>query len=856
MFSQRKSALAIVVCLATLTPAVLAKEYLFEASQLQGDVSNADIALFNEGGQLPGNYHVDVLVNGEQVDSREIFFRQRYTASGRPVLEPCLNRKQLAHYGVKVEDYPALDDTRSVQEGSSSAKTGVTMRCVDLSVIPQAYADFQFSAQRVLLSIPQIAVHAKLKGIAPYYLWDDGIPALLMNYQYSTVQTDYRGYAKGRDESQYAVLEPGINLGAWRLRNNTTWRKNNDRSGRWQSSYTYAERGLNSFKSRLTLGERFTSSEVFDNVPFRGVMLGSDEAMVPSHLRMFSPVVRGIARTQARVEIKQNGYTLFNSVVAQGPFALSDFSAADGGDLQVTVWETDGSPQTYTVPYQTPAIALHEGYLNYNLMAGQYRSADSSIQASSVAQATAMYGLPWDLTVYGGIQGAAHYHSFSAGIGKSLGSWGSLSLDSTQARGVRQGKKAEQGGTWRLRYSKAIEETNTHFILSSYQYASSGYSTLSEVLDTYYKGGASGNEGWFENNRDRRKTRSTLTISQSLKTLGYLNFNGSRENYWNRTGYNDSFGASYGVGLRDVSLSLSWMQNRSRYAGQQNNEQIFSFMASMSLDRWMGSAVRANYQMSSSSSGGETQQAGLSGQAFDRQLNWTVNQQYRSGIESGDRNNSAMQLGWYGGYGQLTGNYSYSPSIKQLGMGASGGVVISSDGVTFAQPLDMNNGIALVAAPGAFGVPVGGWPGVKTDFRGYTTLSYLSPYQENSVSLDPSWLPADAEIVQTDVRVVPTKGAIIPARFVTQIGGRALITLKNLANQPVPFGALATLEERQTGIAGVVGDSGQVYFSGLQEEGELSVKWGPSLSQQCRAAYRLPENKELSGIYLLTAVCR
>ncbi|WWH63251.1 FimD/PapC C-terminal domain-containing protein [Erwinia sp. E_sp_B01_9] len=103
---------------------------------------------------------------------------------------------------------------------------------------------------------------------------------------------------------------------------------------------------------------------------------------------------------------------------------------------------------------------------------------------------------------------------------------------------------------------------------------------------------------------------------------------------------------------------------------------------------------------------------------------------------------------------------------------------------------------------------------------------------------------------------MPTKGAIIPARFVTQIGGRALITLKNLENQPVPFGALATLEERQTGIAGVVGDSGQVYFSGLQEEGELSVKWGPSLSQQCRAAYRLPENKELSGIYLLTAVCR
>lgn len=44
--------------------------------------------------------------------------------------------------------------------------------------------------------------------------------------------------------------------------------------------------------------------------------------MVPYSERQFAPVVRGIARTQARVEVKQNGYTIYNTTVAPGLFAL------------------------------------------------------------------------------------------------------------------------------------------------------------------------------------------------------------------------------------------------------------------------------------------------------------------------------------------------------------------------------------------------------------------------------------------------------------------------------------------------------------------------------------------------------
>ncbi|MEB7742758.1 fimbria/pilus outer membrane usher protein, partial [Escherichia coli] len=118
--------------------------------------------------------------------------------------------------------------------------------------------------------------------------------------------------------------------------------------------------------------------------------------------REFAPVVRGIARSQARVEVRQNGYLIQSQTVAPGPFALTDLPlTGSGGDLQVTVRESDGTTQVFTVPFTTPAIALREGYLKYSVTAGQYRSSDDAVEHASLGQATVMYGLPRGLTAFG-----------------------------------------------------------------------------------------------------------------------------------------------------------------------------------------------------------------------------------------------------------------------------------------------------------------------------------------------------------------------------------------------------------------------------------------------------------------------
>ncbi len=82
----------------------------------------------------------------------------------------------------------------------------------------------------------------------------------------------------------------------------------------------------------------------FDSVSFRGVQLASDDNMLPDSLKGFAPVVRGIAKSNAQITIKQNGYTIYQTYVSPGAFEISDlYSTSSSGDLLVEIKEADGS---------------------------------------------------------------------------------------------------------------------------------------------------------------------------------------------------------------------------------------------------------------------------------------------------------------------------------------------------------------------------------------------------------------------------------------------------------------------------------------------------------------------------------
>lgn len=129
---------------------------------------------------------------------------------------------------------------------------------------------------------------------------------------------------------------------------------------------------------------------------------------------------------------------------------------------------------------------------------------------------------------------------------------------------------------------------------------------------------------------------------------------------------------------------------------------------------------------------------------------------------------------------------------------------------------------------------------MKTDFRGYTNYGYLTPYRENKVEINPVTLPNDAEITNNIVSVIPTKGAVVLAKFNARIGGRLFLHLKRSDNKPVPFGSIVTIEG-QSSSSGIVGDNSGVYLTGLPKKSKILVKWGRDKNQSCSSNVVLPE---------------
>ncbi|BFO08951.1 hypothetical protein GGER_14610 [Serratia rubidaea] len=348
------SLLALGIAMATL-PAQ-ARDYFNPAAlELTTEArSTLDLEPFSaNGGQMPGTYRVDIYLNDTRVDTREVTFVE---SNGK--LRPQLTPAQLGDMGVKLAAFPTLQQL--------PADTPVTELG---NYIPQADSQFDFGQQRLNLSIPQAALTSEARGYVDPSQWDQGLPAALLNYSFSGANT-WRNNRPGTEDSYYLNLRSGANLGAWRLRNYSTYSDSNGRR-HWDNVNTYLQRDVQSLKGQLTLGDSTTPGDIFDSVQYRGAQLASDDNMYPDSLKGFAPVVRGIAQSNAQVTVRQNGYIIYQTYVPPGAFAITDlYPTASSGDLEVTITEASGAERRFVQPFSAVPVMLREGRLKYAVTAG------------------------------------------------------------------------------------------------------------------------------------------------------------------------------------------------------------------------------------------------------------------------------------------------------------------------------------------------------------------------------------------------------------------------------------------------------------------------------------------------------
>ena len=812
---------------------VLAEDY-FNPALLDVDTpgqGKTDLSLYESGpGMAPGSYQVDVYVNNNKVANKKIAFDLHQPDTGPATLAPCLTKETLRGFGIQSDKF-------SVKHEDD---------CVDLAALPAASATFRPGQQQLLLSIPQAAITEIPQGYVAPEEMDNGINAFLLNYSFSTSDSHTRGEGGGQQRSSYLNLRPGLNLGAWRLRNYSTWSQTRDEESSqrdFSTVYSYAQRNILRLGSVVTLGQSSTPADIFDSLSFTGAQLASDDDMLPDSMKGFAPRIRGVAHSNAQVVVRQNGYVIYQNYVAPGAFEIDDlYPTGSSGDLNVTVKETDGSEQHFVVPYASVPVLQREGRFKYSLTGGRYRSYDNDVEKSEFLQGTGIYGLPWDLTAYGGVQQSANYHALALGAGKNIGNWGAVSADVTGAKSRMQGQKSRRGRAWRLRYSKDFVTTGTHFILAGYRYNSAGFSTLSDVLDSYTR-----NPDWTA--ADRRRNRQEVTLDQALgDRWGSLTLSLVKEDYWNSRqsmaslslGYNSSWrGISYGI---NYGLSKNVQDDQSN--NERENEQTFAFNVSVPLDRWLKNTW-VNYSLNSSRQD-TSQSVGLNGTALaDNNLSWGVQQ----GHSHSGGYSSNLNTDYKATYGEMTAGYSQDNQQRQLNLGVQGSMIAHAHGVTLGQP--MGDTVALVEAPGASGTAIGNQTGVRTDWRGYAIVPYVTPYHHNTLALDTESLPAGADVSQAAKVVTPTRGAVVRARFDTRVGSRVLLTLTRADGRPVPFGATAAINKSGEFI---VGDGGQVYLTGMHASGRVNVSWGKGADAHCSAHYQLP-SRTADPVISLTAQC-
>ncbi|MFC3190126.1 fimbrial biogenesis usher protein [Pseudocitrobacter faecalis] len=812
----------------------------------------ADLSRFEKGQQIaPGRYRVDVIFNQIFVATRDIEF---VANEDNHQVEPCLNKVYLSQIGVKTAAFPAfnaLDDDA----------------CVPLAkVIPDASVKFDARQLQLAISVPQIAVKNDARGYVPPERWDRGINALLLGYSFSGANGVQSSNENGGDNNYFLNLNSGLNLAGWRLRNNSTWSYGQDEPGQWQNISSYAQYAIIPVKGELTVGDSYTGGDFFDSVGFRGVQLASDDNMLPDSLRGFAPTVRGIAKSNAQVTIKQNGYTVYQTYVPPGAFEINDlFSSASSGDLQVEIKESDGTLNRYTIPYSSVPLLQRQGRLKYALTAANYRSNSNDQDEKAFAQATLQWGGPWGVTWYGGGQFSDDYRAGMLGLGFNLGEFGAVSVDGTWANSTLANNQDYQGQSWRFLYAKTLNPYGTNFQLMGYRYSTSGFYTLADTM--YHR-----MEGYTQSEDDEtplwaryynlyysKRGKLQINISQQLGDYGSFYLSGSEQTYWNTDDQDRLLQFGYNTQIKDVTLGLSWNYSQSR--GQPSADQVFALNVSLPLGQWLsssngdansrGHAAWMTSNTSADNDGNVTQNVGISGSLLDDDnLSYSVQQGYVSQGESASGNAS---LDYKGSWGESKVGYNYSDNgnQQQVNYGVSGSVIVHSEGVTLGQSLGETN--VLVSAPGAENTKVANYTGISTDGQGNSLLPYATPYRENRIALDTASLKQNVDIENAVVNVVPTKGALVRARFSAHVGARVLFSpLMN--GKPLRFGAMATLDDADK-ISGIVDDDGSLYMSGLPEKGSITVRWGDAREQQCQLTFTLTAQQMAAPITRRNAVC-
>lgn len=824
--ANRVKVLALYISLLLGTPIAVshaAEEIEFNTDLLDiNDRENINLNQFSRAGFImPGTYTLLLNINGHEIPEKKISF---YSEKGDPnSSRACIKRNLIDLFGLKNEK---LNDLTWWHDGE----------CLDENSLTGTEVRGDLSTSTLYINIPKAYLEYVSDNWEPPSRWDNGLSGFLLDYNLNARAQRF-SKEKNHRHSLTGNGTAGLNFGAWRFRADWqgTYSRDNQSQQTQNNSFEwnrlYAYRMLVTLKSKLTVGDIFLVSNMFDSFHFIGASLISDENMLPPNLRGYAPEIVGIAKTNARVVVKQQDRVIYDTLVAAGAFRIQDIDDSVSGLLDVRIEEQDGTVQEYSVNTASVPYLTRPGAFRFKMASGvplgwKYRPNGPLFGSGEFS-----WGVSNGWSLYGGALISNDYQALSAGIGRDLLKFGAMSVDITHSRAIIPfSNEAFKGSSYRFSYSKTFDEYDSQVTFAGYRFSEKGFMSMNEYLDARESGNRNGNN----------KEMYTITMNKHFRDSGMSLFvDYSHQTYWDRP-KNDRYSITLSshfdwLDLRDLSLSLTAFRNN-QYGSKDKGGYL-------SLSIPWGSNSTVSYSMNTSKD--DTSQR----ISYYKRIDETSNYQISTGYSNKGINSSAY-YSKEAEHVRMSANISHQEAnYTAFGLGVQGGMTITPQGGALHRSSTSGNTRLLLDSNGVSDIPIKGYGnGTKTNRWGKAVIGDVNSFYKNQASIDLNKLGHNAEVTNSVVQATLTEGAIGYRKFDVISGEKAMavITLEN-GHSP-PFGTSVKNEYQQE--TGIINEDGIVYLTGIKPNEKMTVIL-PNASQ-CIITIppKLPENIQLDKLLL------
>ncbi|HHE6470175.1 TPA: fimbria/pilus outer membrane usher protein [Providencia rettgeri] len=813
-----------------LTPMIAFSEEAvdFNTDFLEADsTENVDFSKFSHANYIPpGNYSLAISVNKVKISMEQsiIFFTPNYDEK---ISLACITPELYEQLGLK-------------PEWKNKVTWLLDGQCLDIRSVPEMRIQGDLAKNIVDISIPQAYMEYEDPNWDPPSRWDDGILGAFIDYNATGRVVKKQTGDKGTDSGITATGTMGTNIGAWRFRGDWQTQKGQLNKGgqSWSWNQLYAYRAIRSLNSRLTFGEQYLSSTLFDSIRYIGASLETNESMLPPRLQGYAPEIAGVAKTNATVIVKQDGRIIYQKEVSPGPFRIQDVNSFGGGTLDVSIQEQDGSVTNYKVETSRLGTLTRPGQLIYQFVVGKPTKNEHDTQGPAFSLGSLSWGVTNNTTVYGGVLGSSEYQNIAIGLGRDLAPFGVLSGNLSISRaemGRTENNQTLTGNSYNLTYSKQFDDINSQITFAGYRFSEKNYMSMSQFIDRRYN----------ESTVDSGKELYTIifgTAFPEYNTNMYLNY--SHQTYWNRTStdqYNLTVSNYFDLGkIKNLSLSLTAYKTKS----DQNDDDGVYLNLNIPLN---------DNQASISYSGSYARNTNSHSVNYYDRINERSTYSISAGTWDKDKVTTSGMYNYDGDTAQLNLSGTYiQDNQSALSMQLKGGLTMTQEGGALHRNTSINGGSRiLLDTNGVADIPVQtGITPIRTNRYGKAVITSVMDYNRNNIRIDLNNVPDNAEAVQSTQHATLTEGAIGYRKFNVIQGEKVLGTIHLANNSYPPFGA--SVKNENNVEVGIVSDNGFIYLAGINPSDVLEVTWGNNSS--CHI--QLPEKIESGMEHTMLLPCK